>query len=54
MILKKEIRAKSNIISKQKKRKYDFKNGSEKTVSLYDFAYLSCFFVCSDSKLAKN
>ena len=43
MLLKKEIKTKSNIKSKQKK--CNFKNGTEKTVSLYDFAHLAFLLV---------
>ena len=54
MLLKKEIKKKSNIISKQKKDFEIVRNSIKKTVSLFDFVHLSCLFlVGNDSKLVK-
>ena len=54
MLLKKEIKKKSNIISKQKKDFEIVRNSIKKTVSLFDFVHLSCLFlVGNDSKPVK-
>ena len=54
MLLKEEIKAKSSITLKQKKEFEMVRNSIKRTVSLFDFAHLSCLFlVGSDSKLVK-
>ena len=54
MLLKEEIKTKSSIILKQKKEFEIVRNGIKKTVSLFDFAHLSCLFlVGNDSRLVK-
>ena len=54
MLLKEEIKTKRSIISKRKKEFETVRNNIKKTVSLFDFAHLSCLFlVGNDSKLVK-
>ena len=53
-LLKEEIKTKSSIISKQKKKIETVRNSIKKTVSLFGFAHLSCLFLFgNDSKLVK-
>ena len=54
VLLKKEIKIKSSIISKLKKDFEIVRNIIKKTISLFGFAHLSCLFlVGNDSKLVK-
>ena len=54
MLFKEEIKTKRSIISKQKKALETVRNSIKKTVSLFDFAHLSCLFLIgNDNKLVK-